>query len=279
MGSKIRPLLHHCGRLLKDMTMNDRLVGRLTFEEIARLNERSVLLLPIGSMEQHGPHLPLDTDFILAQAMAEAIASRFGETFDIWQLPSLPFGLSREHAWASGTLSLSIGAMTGLLRELGSEIVRSLPARNLMIVNGHGGNRGLLDLLNYEFKADFQLNSCALHMGALMSPMTAAGLPEIHAGRDETSLMLALAPDQVRCECSAGLGKQSDEAEVRAAILDPGVSWPWSSGDPRIAHRGVIGNVTESSAGHGRGILERLLDAAGKALQRLLANQEIARSP
>jgi creatinine amidohydrolase len=259
--------------------MNRRLVGSLTFEEIARLSERSVLLLPIGSMEQHGPHLPLATDAILAQAVAEAIAGRFGETFDIWQLPSLPLGLSGEHAWASGTLSLSISGMTSLMRELGREIVRSLPARNLMIVNGHGGNRGLLELLNYEFKADFQLNSCALHLGALMSPMTETGLPEIHAGRDETSLMLALAPDQVRCECSAGAGKALDEAEVRATILDRGVSWPWSSGDPRIARRGVIGDVAEASANHGRAILERLLDAAGATLRRLLVNQELARAP
>jgi creatinine amidohydrolase/Fe(II)-dependent formamide hydrolase-like protein len=258
--------------------MNRRFVGSLTFDEIGRLSERSVLLLPIGSMEQHGPHLPLDTDAVLAQALAEAIAGRFGKTFDLWQLPCLPLGLSREHAWASGTLSLSISGMTALLRELAREIVRSLPARNLMIVNGHGGNRGLLELLNYEFEADFQLNSCALHMGALMSPIADAGLPEIHAGRDETSLMLALAPDRVRCERAVGPGKPLDEAQVRATILDPGVSWPWSSGDARIAHRGVIGDAEAASVDHGRAILERLLDVAGATLQRLLVNQECTRA-
>ena len=259
--------------------MSGRLVGSLTFEEIARLRERSVLLLPIGSIEQHGPHLPLDTDTILAQALAGQITARFGEAFDIWQLPPLPLGLSREHAWASGTLSLSITGMTTLLRELAREVVMSLPPRNLMIVNGHGGNRGLLEVLMYEFKADFQLNACALHVGALTSPMTDAGLPEIHAGRGETSLMLALAPDRVRCERLAGLGKPLDDAEVRATILDHGVSWPWSSGDPRIAQRGVIGDVAGASADHGRAILERLLDAADATLQRLLVNQEFARAP
>jgi len=259
--------------------MNGRLLGRLSFEETARLGQRSVLLLPIGSMEQHGPHLPLGTDAILAQAVAEAIAGRFGETFDIWLLPCFPLGLSREHAWATGTLSLSISGMTSLMRELAREIARSLPARHLMIVNGHGGNRGLLELLNYEFKADFQLNACAFHIGALMSPTTDAGSPEIHAGKDETSLMLALAPDEVRCESFAGVGKSLDEAEVRATILDPGVSWPWSSGDPRIASHGVIGDVAQCSAEHGRAILERLLEAAGAALQRLLDYQEIVRDP
>ncbi|MFO1158807.1 MAG: creatininase family protein [Reyranellaceae bacterium] len=257
--------------------MNSRLLGNLTFEEIARLGERSMLVLPIGSMEQHGPHLPLDTDAILAERLVEAIAARFGEAFDLWQLPLLPLGLSREHAWASGTLSLSITTLTTLLRELAGEIARSLPARNLMIVNGHGGNRGLLEVLNYELKAEFGLNVCALHTGALMGAVPAAGLPEIHAGRDETSLMLALAPDRVRLERIASLDKSVGEEEVRTTILDPGVSWPWSSGDPRIAHRGVIGDPTGSSAEHGRIILERMLQAAEAALRRLLANQEAQR--
>ena len=167
--------------------------------------------------------------------------------------------------------------MTALLRELAREIVRSLPARNLMIVNGHGGNRGLLEVLAYEFKAEFELNACALHIGA-ESPITDAGLPEIHAGRDETSLMLALAPDRVRCERTVGHDKPLDDAEVRATILDPGVSRPWSSGDPRIAHRGVIGDVAGASAEHGIAILERLLEAAGATLQRLLVNHEFARA-
>jgi creatinine amidohydrolase len=68
------------------------------------------------------------------------------------------------------------------------------------------------------------------------------------------------------------------DAEVRTTILDSGVSWPWSSGDPRIADRGVIGDASGASAEHGRIILERILEAAGAALQRLLANQELART-
>ena len=250
--------------------MDIRLIGNLTFEEAGRLRESSVLLLPLGSMEQHGPHLPLDTDTILAQALAQAIVARFGETFDAWQLPALSLGLSREHAWAPGTLSLSVGGMAAFMREFAREIARSLPARNLMIVNGHGGNRGLLEALAYEFSGDFGLNVCTLHIGALMSPVPDAGLPEIHAGRDETSLMLALAPDKVRCNRMNDLVGRLDEGAVRAAILDPGVSWPWSSGDRRIAHHGVIGDVSGASAEHGRAILDRILGSAGVALRQIL---------
>ncbi len=248
--------------------MTARTIGDLTFEEASRLRETSILLLPLGSMEQHGPHLPLDTDAVLADALAQAIVERHGEAFDLWQLPTLPFGLSREHGWASGTMSLSVAGMAMLLRELAGEIVRSLPARSLMVVNGHGGNRGILEAAIHEWQ-DLGLNVCALHAGALMSPVPDAGLPEIHGGCDETSLMLALAPHRVRRDRIAGLTCPPEAAAVRAAILDPGVTWPWSSGDPRIADRGVIGDAAAASAERGHAIRERIVQAAGLALQRL----------
>ena len=122
-----------------------RSIGDLTFLEIARcLRASSVLCMPIGSIEQHGPHLPLNTDVVLSEEFTRRIIARWGETFDLWQLPTLTVSLAREHDWAPGTLSLSIHSMTALVRDLGREIVRSLPARNLAIINGHGGNRGFL---------------------------------------------------------------------------------------------------------------------------------------
>src|SRR5262245_51982462 len=114
-----------------------RTIGELTFREAsAALRASSVLCLPLGSMEQHGPHLPLNTDTVLAEAFTRRIVERWGEAFDLWQLPALTAGLSREHGWASGTLSLSVGGMAAHLRDLASAIVRGLPARNLLIVNG-----------------------------------------------------------------------------------------------------------------------------------------------
>src|SRR5215510_406663 len=97
-----------------------RVLGDLTFKEIPqRLRASSVLCLPLGAMEQHGPHLPLNTDTVLAEALTRAIVERWGEIHDLWQLPALPVGLSHEHGWAPGTLSLSVTAMTALLRDLG----------------------------------------------------------------------------------------------------------------------------------------------------------------
>ncbi|MGH6737838.1 MAG: creatininase family protein, partial [Bradyrhizobium sp.] len=92
------------------------MIGELTFLEIPRaLKESSIVCLPIGSIEQHGPHLPLNTDVILAEEFTRRIIARWGESMDLWQLPTLAISLAREHEWAPGTLSLSIQGMTALL--------------------------------------------------------------------------------------------------------------------------------------------------------------------
>jgi creatinine amidohydrolase len=251
-----------------------RVIGDLTFQEVgSALRESSILCLPMGSMEQHGPHLPLNTDTVLAEAFTGRIVGRWGEQHDLWRLPPISVGLSREHDWAAGTLSLSVSGMTAVLRDLCREIVRALPARNLLIVNGHGGNRGMLEVLGRELHSDFGLNLCALHLGAMMSPVTDAAVPEIHAGKDETSVMLALAPELVRRERIPGLKALPDGDAARATILDPATSWPWSSGDQRIAVAGVIGDARAASVEHGNAIVARIVGATGAVLKKLGENQ------
>jgi creatinine amidohydrolase/Fe(II)-dependent formamide hydrolase-like protein len=246
-----------------------RRIGDLTFQEIGTaLRASSILCLPLGSMEQHGPHLPINTDCVLAEALTARIVERWGEEHDLWQLPSLPFGLSREHAWAAGTLSFSVAGMTAYLRDLGSEIVRALPARNLLVVNGHGGNRGMLEAVGRELRGDFGLNLCSLHLGAMLGDDPSAVVPEIHAARDETSLMLALAPHLVRRELLP-VGPSADAGAIRGFVLDPAVSWPWSSDDRRIARDGVIGDASAASAEHGHAIVARVTEVVGAVLRRL----------
>jgi creatinine amidohydrolase/Fe(II)-dependent formamide hydrolase-like protein len=259
-------------------TPRSRTIGHLTFQEAgSSLRETSILCLPMGSMEQHGPHLPLSTDAVLAEAFTRRIVERWGEAYDLWQLPGVPVGLSREHDWAPGTLSLSVAGMTAWLRDLGREIARSLPARNLLIVNGHGGNRGILEALGRELRGDFGLNIAALHLGAMMSPVADAAVPEIHAGRDETSAMLALAPDLVRRERLPEAGGPSGGDPIRALVLDPATSWPWSSDDKRIAALGVMGDAREASAEHGNAIVARVVGAAEAVLRQLLENRASGR--
>src|SRR4051794_29327516 len=120
-----------------------RALADLTSPEAARhIKSTSILCWPLGAIEQHGPHLPLATDVIVAEALTRRIVERWGDEFDLWQLPAFPIGLSREHDWAAGTLSLSIQGFVAVMRDMAATIVKSLPARRLTIINGHGGNRG-----------------------------------------------------------------------------------------------------------------------------------------
>ena len=216
-----------------------RMIGHLTFSEVANaVQASSVLCLPMGSIEQHGPHLPLDTDCVIAEALTRRIVARWGEEHDLWQLPLVPVGLSREHAWAAGTLSLTVSGMTAYLHDLGCEIARA----HLLIVNGHGGNRGILEALMREMCADFGLNIATLHLGAMMSPDTGADVPEIHAGKDETSLMLVLAPELVRRDAISALKPAPGGEAARALVCDPAASYPWSSDDPRLSASGIMGD-------------------------------------
>jgi creatinine amidohydrolase len=252
-----------------------RAVGDLASPEIAGLiKATSVLCLPLGAIEQHGPHLPLNTDGIIAEGLTRLVVERWGEPFDLWQLPALPIGLSREHDWAPGTLSLSIQSFSALLRDLAREIARALRARNLAILNGHGGNRGVLDNLIHELRSDFGLNACVIHPFDLSKAATGSTAPDVHGGKSETSVMLALAPHLVRSDLIAQPGHPPDPETMRALIFDRGVSWPWRTDDPRLAQAGFIGEAHAASAELGRAIIASIVEEAGGVFARLLDNQK-----
>jgi len=253
------------------MAAASRQVVELTSAECGRLiSETSILCLPLGAIEQHGPHLPLNTDLLVAEGLTREIVARWGEEFDLWQLPAVPIGLSREHDWAPGTLSLSIAGFVTHLRELAGTLVRALPARNLVILNGHGGNRGVLENLLHEFHGDFALNACAIHPFDLAKVDRSFAVPDVHGGRHETSVMLALAPDLVRRDQLAGFDRKPDA--IRALIFDRGTTWPWRTDDPRLARDGVIGDAAAASAELGAAIIKSVVEEARAVLVRLLEN-------
>ncbi len=168
---------------------------------------------------------------IIAEEITHRLIARWADAFDLWQLPTLSIGLSREHDWAPGTLSLSIQSFTALMRDIGRSIQQNLPTRNVAIINGHGGNRGVLQTLVYELEADFDLNTCIIHPLALAKTDADSAVPEIHGGRDETSVMLALAPDLVRQEMIASLTGVPDAQIVKELVIEQGATWAWSSAD------------------------------------------------
>jgi creatinine amidohydrolase/Fe(II)-dependent formamide hydrolase-like protein len=257
-----------------------RSVGDLTFLEVSqRLKETSILCLPIGAIEQHGPHLPLDTDVVVAEELARRIVARWGQELDLWQLPTVSISLSREHDWAPGTLSLSIQTFVALMRDMARDVARALPARNLAIVNGHGGNRGVLDNLIHELRGDFALNACVLHPFDLSKVEIETRTPDVHGGKGETSVMLALKPQLVRRDLIAPAGAPPAGEAIAALILDRGVSFPWRTNDARLAASGIIGDANAATSELGQAIIDSVIVEAGAALRRLLANQRITPRP
>jgi creatinine amidohydrolase len=246
-------------------SLMSRVLGELTFHDAARaITETSILCLPLGAIEQHGAHLPLNTDVIVAE----------GLTGRLLQLPTLSIGLSREHDWAAGTLSLSVNGFASYVRDLAGTIIRALPARNLAIINGHGGNRGILENLLHELRGDFGLNAVVLHPFDLAG--ADPGAADVHGGKGETSVMLALAPDKVRRD-RIGSGGPPDPKAAQALIFERGTTWGWRSDDVRLARDGIIGDPSGATAEHGTALIDRTVAAAGPIFTRLLENQKLMR--
>jgi creatinine amidohydrolase/Fe(II)-dependent formamide hydrolase-like protein len=258
-----------------ERSSSSRSLGELTFPEVSgKLKPSSILCLPMGAIEQHGAHLPLNTDVVVAEGVTRALIARWGDAFDLWQLPTLSIGLSREHDWAPGTLSLSVQAFATIVKELGREIVGALPARNLAIINGHGGNRGILENLLHELRGDLALNACVIHPFDLARTAAAAAARDVHGGAAETSLMLALAPDLVRRDLIVRTGPVAPDAAA-ALIFDRAVSWPWRTDDLRLAQGGIIGDPAAASPEQGHVMLESMVGEARGVFERLLLNQSM----
>ena len=188
----------------RDIARPSRYFADLTGPEIGeRLTERSIIVQPLGAIEQHGPHLPLSTDSVVATAVAEAAVAEVGDELDVWLLPTLQYTKSNEHAWSPGTVWLSATTLLAVLDDIG-RCVATTPAKRLVFLNGHGGNSALLNVANREIRLAHGLMTFLAHPGVPAdqggtSPANELGMG-VHGGTDETSLMLHLAPHLVRHE-------------------------------------------------------------------------------
>ena len=209
-------------------------LGSMTWPEFAAA-DRPILLVPLGSCEQHGPHLPFDTDTRIASAVTEAVADGLPGAV---VAPAIGIGASGEHAGFAGTLSIGCEALAVVLREL----VRSADAfAGVIVVNGHGGNSVTLAEAVIEATTEGRRVlgvNCHVHGG------------DPHAGFAETSMLLHLCPEVVR----------TDRIEV-------GVTTPWaelreravSEGFAAVSANGVLGDPTRATAEDGRRLFARLV--------------------
>lgn len=208
-----------------------------------------VLVLPLGSTEQHGPHLPVDTDTAIAAAVAHQLAHRLhSEGIHALVAPPLAYGASGEHAGFPGTVSLGHEALTALLVEYGRSAL--IWAARMLIVNGHGGNTASLS------KAVPQLVYEARDVGWVPCA-NGAGLPgpddDTHAGRIETSLMLHIAPDRVQME-KAEPGVTEPLGRILPKLMTDGVRG--------VTSNGVLGDPTGANAYEGQQLLKDVVETA-----------------
>jgi creatinine amidohydrolase len=219
---------------------------------LARVQAGAVVLLPVGALEQHGDHLPLATDALLAEEVclrAAAVAER-----DLLVAPMLGFGFSPHHVRFGATVSLSAELFLGLLRAVVSALRAWAP--RVLIVNGHGGNRRPLIAL-------------ALETGVPVVSyweLASAEIPERfpadasigHAGEAETSMMLAAFPELVG-EASPDYEQPAD-AEL--LVVDMGAS-------------GVIGNARAASSAAGGDFLRSVVSALVSKVDVLFPNEQV----
>jgi len=202
--------------------------------------------VPLGSTEQHGPHLPFTTDLDVASAVASAMLEELGDGTVL--APGLPYGSSGEHQGFPGTLSIGQDALRAVLVEL----VRSADwAARVAFVNGHGGNAAALAGAVTQLR-DEGHDVGWLPCAAQAHPGSAGAPVDAHAGRTETSLLLALRPDAVGERRPVGATRPIGDlmTELRAG------------GIRAVAPNGVLGDTRGASAAEGDSLLAAIVAAS-----------------
>ena len=251
---------------------HSRRLENLSGPEIAeRITESSVLVQPIGAVEQHGPHLPLSVDHVIAHEAAAALAAEHGEDHDLWLLPTMSVSKSNEHAWSPGTLWLSAETMLAVLRDIGRSVAATR-ARRLVFLNGHGGNSALLNVACREVRLEHGLMTFLVHPFVPAdhggtSPSTELGMG-IHGGHQETSVFMHLRPHLVHLDRAGRAVPEGLDANrhVRFGGL---ASFGWLSND--FGPHGHIGDPTGANAQEGKQLFETAVALLGEQMAEIAA--------
>jgi creatinine amidohydrolase len=244
-----------------------RRLAELRAPEIAeRLTADSVVVQPVAAVEQHGPHLPLATDLLIAESVVDAVVADRGDELDLWVLPPLAYGKSNEHAWAPGTVWLGPSTLLAVLDDVGRSVAM-LPTKRLAFVNGHGGNSSLLQVALRELRLAHGLQTFLLHPNVPPDQGGASTEEElgmgIHGGLGETSLVLYLRPDLVDMD-KAERHVPEEMATNRHVRFGGPVAFGWTSDD--FGPSGVIGDPTGATAERGKEQFAAIVAAMGDAL-------------
>lgn len=210
----------------------------------------TIAILPTAAIEQHGPHLPVGTDTLIAEGMLDELRRTCPDDLDIRILPVQAVGKSNEHLWAKGTLTMSAPTALAVWTEIGLSVARA-GVRKIVCVNSHGGNLDLVSILTRELRVQAGMLAVKCQWGAFGYP---AGMYSdfenqfgIHGGDVETSLMLAFRPDTVDME-RADIFRSSAESTAISPIGP--VSYGWIASD--LSGSGTVGDAALGTPEKGR---------------------------
>lgn len=216
-----------------------------------------IAVLPVGAIEQHGPHLPLATDMLIGEHLLEAALAMMPDDVPVTALPFQAVGKSNEHISSPGTLTLSWRTALQAWIEIGESVHRA-GVRKLIVVNSHGGNAALVDIVAQELRVRLDMLVVAASWMRLGVPEGLFGGEEraygIHGGDIETSLMLHFRPDLVgRARAGNFRSNEQDFRNDFKTLRAHGpVSFGWKAQD--LNAKGVVGDAAAATAGKGRAL-------------------------
>jgi creatinine amidohydrolase len=251
-----------------------RRLDQLSWPEVRRQAARqgSTVLWPFGAIEQHGPHLPLGTDGLFADRVADAVLAGIAEDLPIWRLPLQSLGFSPEHLGFPGTLSLPPGLLIDLVVAVGRDL-EAAGFQRLVLFNAHGGQIGLLEVAARQLRTahpHLAVLPCFLWRGPegiselIPEPERSQGL---HAGLAETSLMLHLAPELTGAERPCD-GPGVGSAPPSGWSLEGKAPSAWLSRE--LTQSGVIGDARGANGQLGKDLFDRLVQGWQQRLDILL---------
>lgn len=219
----------------------------------AGFNRETIVVVGTGAIENHGPHLPLITDYLLADTIGgAAVEQTAAEGLDVWRLPTLAFTKSDEHSWAPGTVWLDWDTMYKTCVEIG-RAVHAMGAGTLVFANGHGGNTALLQVVLREIRKLYGLKTFLMPTLVRTEPPAGEGTDErnlgIHGGAAETSIILHMQPELVDLSRAERWVPEHIADYQYIGFNSMPVSFGWLSND--FGTPGVLGDPTQATAAFG----------------------------
>jgi creatinine amidohydrolase len=222
---------------------------------------QSIAVLPIAAIEQHGPHLPVGVDTLIAEGHMAHLKAQLPSDLDVLFLPTQAIGKSNEHLHYPGTLTLTAETAIRAWTEIGESVARA-GCRKIIIVNSHGGNMSVMDIVARELRIRCTMLAVSAAWVRMGQPLGTTSEREatfgIHGGDYETSLMLAFRPDLVKTDKIqdfASMGEDYAKVFAKLRVTQP-VGFGWMSQD--LNDHGVVGEAHLASAEKGRAIADHV---------------------